>query len=328
MSRLLAPLLLVTAAITLAGQAQAAGTAAGTDISNTASASFTDPGGIPSTVSSNTAVLKVDEILDVTIVANDAGNVSVTTPEGNRALSFTVTNTGNGSETYMLSALGTLGGDQFNPANVRVYLDNGDNIFDSLTDTLLVSGGNDPVLAADGSIKVFVVSDIPVGLNNGDIGLVRLTAESLTAQATPVLDAPGTAFGGQGSNGSDAVVGNTQSYATRDNGYAVTQVATTLSKSQTVLDPFGGTNPVPGATITYSLTFTAAGVGSLTGTQIVDAIPASTTYVAGSLTLDSSSLSDTADGDAGRFTGTGIEVGLGTLAAPATRTVTFQVTIN
>lgn len=309
----------------------AVGTAAGSDITNTASATFTDPGGTPRTVSSNTATLRVDEILDVTVVANDAANVAVTTPASDRVLSFTVTNTGNGSETYMLSTVANLGGDQFDPSNVRIYLDDGDNVFNSATDTLLVAGSNDPVLAADASVRIFVVSDIPSSLSDGDTGLVRLVAESKTAktQTPAVIDTPGTAFAGLGTNGGDAVVGSTQAYASKDNGYAVAQVATSLAKSQSVLDPFGNANAVPGAVITYTLTFTASGSGNLTGAKIVDAIPAGTSYQPGTLTLDSVGLTDGSDADAGLYTGSQVEVSLpDPLPAPATHTVTFQVKIN
>ena len=56
-----------------------------------------------------------------------------------------------------------------------------------------------------------------------------------------------------------------------------------------MLDPFGGSSPVPGAVITYTVTMTLAGSGTITGAQIDDAIPANTTYVADSLTLDTAS---------------------------------------
>jgi hypothetical protein len=70
------------------------------------------------------------------------------------------------------------------------------------------------------------------------------------------------------------------------------------------------------------------GTGSADNGLISDPIPVNTTYVAGSLTLNGSPLTDNADADAGRFTGTAIEVSLGTLAAPTTQTVTLQVLIN
>lgn len=307
----------------------AAGTAAGSNITNIASATFTGPGGgPPTTVNSNITTLQVDEILDVTIVANNAGNVAVATPATNVPLSFTVTNTGNGAEVFALSVDSALAGDQFNPGNTRLYLDNGDGLFNILTDTPYVAGSNDPLLAADASRIVFVLSDIPTALGNSDIGLVRLLAEAITAQATPGPDVKGTTFAGMGTGGGNAVVGISQADASGQGGYVVSQISTTLSKTQSVLDQFSGANAIPGAVISYSLSFVVAGAGSLTGSQITDAIPANTTYVPGSLTLDAGALTDSGDADAGRFTGTGIEVMLGTVAAPATHTVTFKVTIN
>lgn len=327
----LAPLALLAAGATLAPLAQAAGTAAGTNISNTASATFTDPGGTPRTQNSNTYVVQVDEILDATVQSNDAGNVSVVTPATGQVLSFTVTNTGNGSEQYRLSTQDNLGGDDFDPSVTQIWLDDGDGVFEPGPggDTLLVSGTNDPVLAADEALVVFVVSDIPSALADGEVGQVRLVAESGTAQGAAGLEAAGYTFAGAGTGGSDAVVGSTQAYASFDNGYVVQQATASFVKSSTIADPFGGSNAVPGAIITYSLALTFSGSGSVTGAAITDAIPAGTTYQAGTLTLDAAALTDASDADAGSYTaGTGIAVSLGTVNAPATRTVTFQVKIN
>ena len=76
------------------------------------------------------------------------------------------------------------------------------------------------------------------------------------------------------------------------------------------------------------LELVATGSGSLTGAAITDPIPAGTTYVPGSLTLNAVSLSDVADADAGSVAAGTVTVNLGTVTAPATNTVTFQVTIN
>lgn len=310
--------------------AHAAGTAAGSSITNTATATFTDPDGIPVTVPSNTSSLQVDEILDVTVVSNDAGNVAATTPDSDAVLSFTVTNVGNGAETFGLFADDAVAGDNFNPANTRIYLDaNGNGTLEIGTDTLYVAGVNDPVLAADASQVVFVVSDIPAGLANTNVGLVRVRAASSTVLTTPATDPAGTTFAGQGDLGSDAVVGSSLADATAERGFVISQVVTTFTKTQTVVnDPVYGTNAVPGATITYTLTLVATGSGSLTGAAITDPVPAGTTYVPGSLTLNSVSLTDVADGDAGSVAAGTVTVNLGTVTAPATNTVTFQVTIN
>lgn len=308
----------------------AAGTAAGSSITNTATATFTDPDGVPVTVPSNTSSLQVDEILDVTVVSNDAGNVAATTPDSDAVLSFTVTNVGNGAETFGLFADDAVAGDNFNPANTRIYLDaNGNGTLEIGTDTLYVAGVNDPVLAGDASQVVFVVSDIPAGLANTNVGLVRVRAASSTVLTTPATDPAGTTFAGQGDLGSDAVVGSSLADATAERGFVISQVVTTFTKTQAVVnDPVYGTNAVPGAIITYTLALVTTGSGSLTGAAITDPVPAGTTYVPGSLTLNSVSLTDVADGDAGSVAAGTVTVNLGTVTAPATNTVTFQVTIN
>ncbi len=304
---------------------QAAGRAAGSLITNLASATFITAG-VPAQVDSNTDNFAVDELLDLTLVRNDAGTVNVTTPGINVPLSFTLTNTGNGEEAFALQINPALIGDTFDPQNVRIYMDNGDGVFAIGTDTLYVAGVNAPLLAADASQVLFVVSDMPAGLANGDIGLVSLQARATTGSGTP-----GTLFAGAGTGGVDAVVGATTAADSAQNGYAVAQVTTTLVKSQGVLDPLGRAYAVSGATITYTLVFTVAGTGTILNARILDAIPANTTYVPGSLTLNGASLTDAPDGDAGHFAGTQIDVVPGTagaMPAPGTATVTFQVTIN
>ena len=62
--------------------------------------------------------------------------------------------------------------------------------------------------------------------------------------------------------------------------------AVRLVKTQTVLDPAGGEEPYAGAVVTYTLRAELSGEGAVSGARVVDAIPAGTTYQAGSLRLD------------------------------------------
>lgn len=312
--------------------AQAAGVPAGTVITNTATATFEDPDGNPVTVDSNPATFTVDELLDVVVTQNDAGTVLVEAAQADVPLSFTITNTGNGSEPFRLAFDDSLGGDQFDPDNVRIYLDNGDGTFNPATDTLYVATINDPILNADQSRIVFVVADMPAGLNNGDLGNVLFSAEAVTSIATLGPDAPGTTFAGAGTGGTDAVVGASGGYDSEVNGYYVSSINTTFVKTTSVADPFGGDSPVPGAIITYTLTFSVTGSGNLADVLITDPIPAGTTYVPGTLTLDAAPLTDPIDADIGSFRNLGGEMGIhvaiGTVAAPATHVVTFDVRID
>lgn len=306
------------------GLALAAGTPAATDIRNSAVVSYTDSGGAPQTTLSNETSLRVDELLGVTIVSNDATNVTVATPDNDDLLRFTITNVGNGTEAFRLTPDAALGGDDYDPIDTRIFLDsNGSGLFEPGTDPLYVAGVNDPVLAADASHLIFLSNDTPGALLAGNVGLARMDVVAVTGSGTP-----GTSFAGQGDGSTDAVVGATMAAAGAQGGYVVSDVVADLLKTQTISDPFGGSNPVPGATITYTLALSLTGSGSIDNVLITDAIPAGTAYVAGSLRLDGSPLTDLVDADEGRFTGAGIEVDLGTLAAPASRTIVLQVLIN
>lgn len=320
----LVPLIIATATIGFADTAYAAGTTAGTTISNTATATYTDTGGSPQTTTSNQVDLVVDELLDVTVVSTDPGDVTTQPGSTNQVLTFNVTNTGNGSEAFRLTPNSTLGGDQFDPTTTSIVLDtNGNGVYDPGVDTVYTAGVNDPVLAPDASITVFVLSTIPAGTSDGDRGQT-----TLTAAATTGTGAPGTTFPGQGQGGGNAVVGSTGADGVDDGFYLVQNATIAFTKTQSVIDPFGGTTVVPGSFVTYTLTATVSGSGQLTNVAISDAIPANTTYRTGTLSLQGGGLSDAADADAGEFTGTGVTVRMGTVPAGQTRTVTFQVRVN
>src|SRR4051812_27961363 len=90
--------------------AHAAGTVAGTKIDNSATATFDLPGGGTSTVTSNTVSVRVDELLDVGVASADPGDVTTSPGATAQDLKFKVTNAGNGSEGFKLTAQDTLGG--------------------------------------------------------------------------------------------------------------------------------------------------------------------------------------------------------------------------
>jgi uncharacterized repeat protein (TIGR01451 family) len=318
------PLIIASATIGFSAPAMAVGTAAGTTISNTATATYTDPGGNPVSVPSNKVDIKVDELLDVTVATADPGDIVVTPGSTNQVLSFTVTNTGNGSEAFRLTPNATVGGDQFDPTTTSIVLDtNGNGVYDAGVDTVYTPGSNDPVLAPDASIRVFVLSSIPAGRNDSDRGVVELTAAATTGTG-----APGTTFAGQGQGGGNAVVGSTGADGVDRGRYIVQNATITFTKSASVVDPFGGTTSVPGSIITYMLVATISGSGTLTNAAIGDPIPVGTTYQIGSITLQGSPLTDAADGDTGSFASNSVSVGLGSVSGGQTRTVTFRVRIN
>jgi uncharacterized repeat protein (TIGR01451 family) len=307
-----------------ASPAQAAGTPAGTNITNVATATYELPNGDEASVDSNTVTLKVDELLDVTVAWGDPADVAASAGGTGQLLKFTVTNGGNGAESFTLATVANGGGDDFGPSVTSIVLDtNGNGAYDAGIDTVYTSGSNDPQLDPDQSTTVFVLSSIPAGAGDGHRGRVDLTAVATTGSG-----APGTSFAGLGQGGGDAVVGATGADAEDDGYYRVSKASVAFVKSATVADPFGGATSAPGATITYTLAATVSGSGSLANLRVTDSVPAGTTYKAGSLTLEGSPLTDSADADSGAFTGTGIAVGLGTVAAGTTKTITFQVKID
>jgi len=308
----------------LATPAHAAGTPAGTNITNVATATYELPNGDETSVDSNIVTLKVDELLDVGVAWGDPADVATSAGATGQLLKFTVTNGGNGTESFTLGTVANGGGDDFDPAVTSIVLDtNGNGAYDAGVDTAYTSGGNDPQLDPDQSLTVFVLSSIPGSAGDGHRGRVDLTAVAKTGSG-----APGTSFAGLGQGGGDAVVGATGADAEDDGYYRVARATVAFVKSATVADLFGGDASTPGSTITYTLAATVSGSGSLANLRVSDAVPAGTTYKIGSLTLEGSPLTDAADADSGNFTGTGIAVGLGTVAAGTTKTITFQVKID
>jgi len=307
-----------------ASPALAAGTPAGTNITNVATATYELPNGDEASVDSNIVTLMVDELLDVSVAWGDPSDVSASAGAAGQRLKFTVTNGGNGTESFALATVGNGGGDDFDPIVTSIVLDtNGNGAYDAGIDTVYSSGSNDPELDPDESITVFVLSTIPAGAGDGHRGRVDLTAVAKTGSG-----APGLSFAGQGQGGGNAVVGATGADGEDDGYYRVAKASVAFVKSAAIADAFGGTAAAPGSTITYTLAATVSGTGSLANLKVSDVVPAGTTYKAGSLTLEGGALTDSADADAGSFTGTAINVGLGTVAAGTTRTITFQVRID
>jgi uncharacterized repeat protein (TIGR01451 family) len=305
----------------------AVGIPAGTTIDNTASVSYS-VGTVTSTATSNTTTVTVAEILDV-VVTVQTPSVPVAPGATQQVIRYRVTNTGNGPETFHLVMNDAIAGDQFDPvaATPSIYLDSDNNGSLGASDAAYVAGTNDPALNADAFVTVFVVNNIPNSVTDGNIGRSSLAADARTGTG-----AAGTVFAGQGAAGTDAVVGTTGAAAIGTGEYLVQGVTINVTKSQTVVDQFGGTTPVPGARINYSIAVSATGTGSATAVIFADNIPANTTYVPGTLALNSVALTDGADADAGSLEttpATHVRVQLGTLTqASGVQTIQFAVRID
>lgn len=312
--------------------AQAQHAPAGTEINNTASVSYTI-GTVNSTATSNLVTVTVVEMIDVTVVAQTP-NLTVSPGDTAQVARYRVQNTGNGPELFRLVLNNAITTDAFDPiaATPAIYIDSGGPgvpVFDA-SDIPYVPG-SEPTLAPDDFLIVFVINDIPGSALDGQLGISRLTAESRTGTG-----AAGLTFAGQGNgiNGPvDAVIGASTGTDSDDTTFEISGVSVTATKTQTVVDDWSGSRPVPGARINYSIAVSATGSGTATNVVFTDNIPANTTYVAGSLALNSVAITDAADpandGDYSAAPVPRVSVPLGSLnTAAGTQTITFTVTIN
>jgi len=334
-SRFLAPVAnlllgasMLCAICVLPGTASAAGTAVGTLIENTASVDFTQLG-VQQSTNSNTVSFVVAERIDV-VVTLRSGQVAVLPGATAQALLFTVTNTGNGTEAVGLAIDSLLVGDDFDPIPAlpdSIFFDTDNSGDFNVGDVAYAAGVNDPVLAADESIDVLLVNDIPGTVADGNLARSELRATAATGSG-----APGTVFAGQGDAGVDAVIGTTGATAAVFGEYVVDDVTINIVKSQVVSDPMGGTEPVVGATISYTISVEVVSAGTAAAATINDVIPTWSTFVPNSITLNGTTFTDATDGDAGEYDLTGapaVVVRLGDLTqADGLQSIVFQVTIE
>ena len=305
----------------------AAGTPAGTVIENAVQVSF-DLGGSAQSIDSNTTSLTVAERIDVSVIPLSP-QAFVSPGASNSSLLFRITNIGNGSETFELQLNSNVVGDDFDPlpAAPSIYFDSDASGALSPGDVAYVPGSNDPTLAADAAIDVLVVNDIPPVVTNGQIGRSELTARSLTGNG-----APGDPFPNQGDGGVDALVGASGGLAVESGEYVGDDVQINVVKTVAVQDPFGGTEPVTGATLTYTITIEVANSGTATASTFADPIPDNTSFVNSSISLNGSALTDAVADDAGELDTTAtptVVVRLGDLTqASGVQTVSFDVVIN
>ncbi|MHA6722412.1 hypothetical protein [Sphingomonas sp. RS2018] len=280
-------------------------TPAGTSIVNVAGLTF-GPADARTAITSNSVALRVDAVLDVSIVPR-VSQVTVDGAATSIPVVFVVTNLGNGTERFTLDADAG--------AAITIVADaDGDGAYDPAKDR-----ATDITLAAGESGTVFAILPGPV------TGVARVSA---SATATTGHGAPGTVVPASAPGGIDAVVGQTGAAATAQADVVATDpAAPSLVKSQAVRAPDGSARAVRGAIVTYQLEarFTAAAPAAV----LTDDVPAGTRFVPGSITLDGAPLTDADDGDDGGFDGRTVRVALGDIAtAGAIRTIRFQTTIN
>ncbi len=259
------PLARAIAAIVVAGgigvsaPAVYAATAAGTQIRNLATVTYEDAAGNVYSAQSNEAIVTVAQVYSATLGVD----VDVSAAPGQTVyLPYVLTNTGNGTDTYDLTALdGITGGDSINASAITIYEDlNGSGEPDAgepaITSLTLPAN-------VDNIANLVVAVEVPAGATDGQTLGVTLTAESVTL-ANSVTDL--TAGGGR-----DTFDGTNESLIT------VTGDAVLVTTKTSVHNPAANE-------ITYTVSVRNNGNRPANDVVIFDGIPANTVLDASSIT--------------------------------------------
>lgn len=253
---LLLPVMVGLLLLGVQNDALALGTASGTNVTSQATVDFEVDGVTMNQVSSNAAVFLVDNKVDLTVTTLDAAGVQVVNGALAQVLSFSVTNEGNTVQDYSLAAQAATGNifgitDNFDATNVLVFADaNANGTYEPATDTQTYIDE----LAADASLTVFIVADMPASQNNGDGALYDLVAQTaeggaastqgtdITADDGTIADDPATVEIVFGDDAGSVDAANDGAHSSTD-AYVVVTATLSATKSQYVV-----TDPINGAT--------------------------------------------------------------------------------
>lgn len=296
-----AVVLFLTMGVLAETAALAAGTTAGTTVSNTATIDYQVSGTSQPQTPSNTVTFLVDRKINLVVAQVGGASTQVAPGQLAQVTTFTVTNTSNAPLDFALAATQQVGGaapfggktDNFDATNVRVYVDsNANGVYDPGVDTATYLDE----IPADAVRTVFIVVDIPNTRVNGDTAAVALTATAsepgtpgslgTTVLQTSTADNPAvvdTVYADGAGNGGDTA--RDGKYSAKSQFDVVTASIALVKLVRTVSDPYNGTtNPkaIPGATMEYCLIVRNTGSASANSIVLNDLIPTGTTYVAGS----------------------------------------------
>ncbi len=240
---LLALLLVQEAGAVHRGTLGLSDTPVGTVIGNVATAEYTDANGVTQNAQSNIVETTVAQVFDVNL---EAGATKLSPIGVQVSFPHTVTNTGNGPDSYTLTAAeNTLNGGAFNFSNIEIYADaTCDGIPDNATN---LNGAATPVLAPGDTYCFIVVANVPATAIDND-------TEDMTVTATSVNSGAAT------DSNTDVVI-------------VTTDAVINVSKS---LDIAQGEE---GQIFTYTISYTNSGNGTATLVTITDMVPTGLEYV-------------------------------------------------
>ena len=331
--------------------ALAAGTTAGTTITNTATVDY-QVGGVAQGQQSASNNFTVDR--KINLLVEEVGTVTTNVVPGqtNAVTTFQLTNSSNEVLDFALVATQITGGtaahggtDTFNANNVRIYRDNtatGTIGSWDVGDTLLT--GYVDELVVDTAIRLFVVADIPAALANNAVAGVTLRATAREGGLVGTQGAAITETTGANTAGKDTVfadiagvagdVARDGSHSDNDD-YTVQTATLAVTKSSRVIsDPFNNTtNPklIPGAVVEYCIAVANTGGAAATSVLINDPVPGQLTFNAGTILLGGTVTSGTCDfnGTAGgSYTAPNVSGTIASIAAGAASTLVFRATVN
>lgn len=296
LSKILASSVLLSSVL-LSNHAFSLGTDAGTAISNTATVSFTR-GGSPDSKQASTS-FKVDEIINVNVTAANASN-NITNGDQNVAITYKVTNTGNGTELFKLLDTINSGNNSLplTANDLKVYVDTNptpDGFDPNNINESLYTGANISI-ANDKFITVYIVTDVPNGaaLNSKSELLITAVSQTEAVGVKASESAFGTMIPNAGDGSTNAIVAVEQG---RDNASSELKVTTfdpsrslDVSINKLVLGSSALVNgtatvtdqKIPGAMVTYFVKVIVKN-DTATALNISDIIPTNMTYVPQSL---------------------------------------------
>ena len=277
---------------------------AGVQIGNQATATYTDASGISRSATSNIVYTEIQQVAGVTLTAD---NNKYGGPGQPVAFPHTLTNTGNGDDTFDLSIVESALEDfDFTAGTVLIFPDaDGNGVADSTDPADAIS--NTGTVVSGGIFNFVIVATIP-----------NTAADTQTANLTVTAD-------------STFDVGGT---ITADNTDTVTVTEDAIINVQKNIDLASGLSPSGPFTITltYSNSSTTTAASNL---RITDVIPAGFTYVAdsGSSQIANSVLTDDATQDHPTdaityvVVGSTVDIIIAEVAPQEDRAITFQVEV-
>ncbi len=286
------------AVVSLLAGAAAAAPAAGTVIGNQATATYNDAGGASRTATSNLVQTTVTQVKSFTLTANGARTAA---PGQTVYYPHSITNTGNGTDTYALNAPVSSSFGAGPHTSLAYFADaNGDGVPDNAT-PINTSGA----LPAGGVFRFVVAGTVPGAAASGDTATITVSVSDTT---------PATA-----TNTDTTTVAN-----------SVLNVTKALSAAS---------GPSPAGPITVTLSYSNTGTAAATNVRLSDVLAGTLTYVAASGRWSVSGATPLTDAnDAVEATGIDYRSTLGagatvtamipSVAAGASGNVTFQLNVN